>query len=336
MSGRIIIAGGNGYLGRYLTHWFSRRDWDVTILSRRPINDIAARVIQWDGRTVGRWKSQIEGADVVLNLAGRTVNCRYNEKNRQEIYASRLESTRAIGEAIAGCEVPPPLWLNAASATIYRHAEDRPMDEATGDIGDGFSVDVCQKWEAAFFDAPTPPATRKVALRAAMVMGPGAGGVFEAFYGITRKRLGGTLGNGRQFVSWIHLEDFCRAVEFLIRTPGIAGAVNVSSPNPIPNWQFMSDLRRAAGVKIGLPATRLMLEVGAVILRTETELLLKSRRVVPQRLIDAGFTFEFPDWPAAAANIVRQHRQEMADLRQQKPAQRQDVLVQGLEERQHL
>lgn len=332
---RIVIPGGNGYLGGHLARWFDERGWEVVILSRRPATIAGARTVRWDGRTIGRWTKEIDGADVVLNFAGRTVNCRYNAKNRAEIYASRLDSTRVIGQAIAAATSPPPVWLNASSATIYRHAEDRPMDEATGEIGGGFSVDVCQKWEAEFFAAPTLK-TRRAALRAAMVMGPGTGGVFEAFYGIARKRLGGTLGKGTQFVSWMHLDDFCRAVEFLIERNDIDGTVNLSSPNPIPNRQFMRDLRTAAGVKIGLPATRLMLEVGAIVLRTEAELLLKSRRVVPGRLVAAGFQFNFPDWLAAAKDIVAKHRQDIADRAAPVVKERKQIVVQGLEERQHL
>jgi uncharacterized protein (TIGR01777 family) len=305
MTRRIVIPGGSGYLGRHVSDWFVESGWAVTVLSRNPSDAPTgpAKVIAWDGKTLGPWAAAVEGADVVLNLAGRTVNCRYTAANRREIYASRLDSTRVVGESIAAASRPPPLWLNAASATIYRHAEDRPMDEATGELGDGFSVDVCRQWESAFFAAPTP-ATRKIALRSAMVMGPGSDGVFGAFYGIVRKRLGGTLGPGTQYVSWVHLDDFCRSLEFLIDRPAIDGVVNMSVPNPIPNRQFMRDLRRASGVKVGLPATRWMLEVGAVVLRTETELLLKSRRVVPGKLLAAGFTFDHPDWAAAAADLV--------------------------------
>jgi uncharacterized protein (TIGR01777 family) len=301
MQKRLVIPGGSGYLGRHVARWFENKGWDITVLTRAPAG--REKHVEWDGKALGPWASTIDGADVVLNLAGRTVNCRYTAANRREIYASRLDSTRVIGQAIAAARNAPRVWLNAASATIYRHAEDRPMDEATGEIGDGFSVDVCQKWEAEFFAAPTPQ-TRKVALRSAMVMGPGSDGVFGAFYGIVRKGLGGTLRPGTQYVSWVHLDDFCRAVEFLIDAPALDGPVNISTPDPIPNRQFMRELRQAAGVLIGLPATRWMLAVGAFFLRTETELLLKSRRVVPGRLLDAGFTFASPEWAPAAADLV--------------------------------
>jgi uncharacterized protein (TIGR01777 family) len=313
MAKRLLIPGGSGFLGRAVGQWFAARGWSVTVLSRRPdTRPSTFKVLPWDGKTLGPWTAAVDGADAVLNLAGRTVNCRYTAANRREIYASRLDSTRVLGQAIARAARPPAVWLNAASATIYRHAEDRPMDEATGDLGDGFSVDVCRQWEAAFFAAPTP-GVRKVAVRSAMVMGPGRDGVFAAFHGIVRKGLGGTLGRGTQYVSWVHVDDFCRAVEFLIDRPDLNGAaldgvVNVSVPDPIPNRQFMRDLRRAAGARIGLPATRWMLEIGAVVLRTETELLLKSRRVVPGRLLAAGFTFDHPDWSAAAADLVARER----------------------------
>jgi uncharacterized protein (TIGR01777 family) len=238
----------------------------------------------------------------VVNLAGRSVNCRYNARNRQEIYDSRLDSTRAVGEAIAACETPPPVWLNASSATVYRHALDRPMDEATGEIGTGFSVDVCLKWEQALRDAPTPR-TRKVALRTALVLGPGEGGVMEAFLRLVRLGLGGTMGRGDQFVSWVHVGDFLGALDFLIDRQ-LEGAVNVAAPNPLTNREFMAALRRACRVPAGLPAAAWMLEIGAVFLGTETELILKSRRVVPGRLLAAGYQFRFPEAQEALHDLV--------------------------------
>jgi uncharacterized protein (TIGR01777 family) len=302
---RLILAGGAGFIGRVLARHFSAAGWEIIVLTRRPrAAESGTRFVGWDGESVGAWAAELEGADALVNLAGRTVNCRYTARNRQEIYDSRLKSTAALGAAIAKCEQPPKVWLNSASATIYRHALDRPMDETTGEIGSGFSVDVCQRWERAFFDAPTP-ATRRVALRAAMVFGPGSGGVFEAFHRIVRMGLGGTLGRGEQFVSWIHERDFARAVEWLIARDDVSGVVNLASPNPLPNHEFMRVFRQACGMRIGLPAACWMLEIGAFFLRTETELLLKSRRVVPGRLRDSGFTFEFPELRAALSDIVR-------------------------------
>ena len=301
----IVIPGGGGYLGRHLSDYFAAERHKVIVLSRdERENRGSVRYAQWDGKTLGEWSKLIDGADAVVNLAGRSVNCRYTKANRDEIYASRLDSTRIIGQAIAAAGNPPTVWLNSSSATIYRHALDRPMDESTGEFGHDFSVEVCQKWEQTLNEAQTPR-TRKVAMRSAMVFGPGRGGVFEAFHNIVRLGLGGTLGRGDQMVSWIHLLDFCRAVQWLIEHEQLSGAVNLSSPNPLPNRDFMRIFREVCHKRIGLPATRWMLEVGAVFMRTETELVLKSRRVVPKRLLDAGFQFELPEWSTAAQVLVR-------------------------------
>jgi uncharacterized protein (TIGR01777 family) len=301
---RIILPGGAGFIGRHLAAWFAGLGDDVVVLTRRPAPDLGPRIrhLLWDGQTPGPWTDALDGAHAVVNLAGRTVNCRYIQRHKREIYDSRLIPTKLIGEAIAICKSPPPVWINASSATIYRDARDRPMDEATGEVGHGFSVDVCQRWEAELAAADTPR-TRKVALRSAMVFGPGKGGVFAAFRRLVRLGLGGTLGRGDQYVSWVHHQDFCRAVDFLLADQTLSGPVNVSSPNPVLNRDFMRTFRHVCRAPFGLPAARWMLEIGAFALRTETELLLKSRRVIPSRLLQAGFTFDFPDLPAAFAEI---------------------------------
>ena len=255
----------------------------------------------------------MNGADVVVNLAGRSVNCRYNAINRRLIVDSRVNSTRVLSEAIATAHRPPRVWLQASTATIYAHRYDAPNDEATGILGGNeaaapatwrFSIDVATAWEQAANDANVP-ATRKVLLRSAMTMSPDRGGIFDTLLGLVRRGLGGTSGDGRQYVSWIHERDFVRAVYWLIDHDEIAGPVNVAAPHPLPNAEFMRALRDAWGTRIGLPATQWMLEIGAVFLRTETELILKSRRVVPGRLLESGFTFEFPTWPEAAADLCR-------------------------------
>ena len=305
---KIVLPGGSGYLGRQLEEYLQRNGYEVVVLSRNGDGgDGAARVVRWDGRTAGPWAGELEGAAAVVNLAGKSVNCRYHAANRQAIYASRLESTRAVGEAVGRCEQPPPVWINASSATIYRHAEDRPMDEATGEIGDGFSVDVCHQWERMLWDAPAP-GTRKVALRGALVLGPGSGGVMDVFLRLARLGLGGTMGNGRQYVSWVHAEDFCRAVEWILGHAELEGPINCAAPNPVPNRELMATLRKVVGRRVGLPATRWMLEVGAFFLRTETELILKSRRVVPRRLLESGFEFHYPELEAAVRQIVGGHQ----------------------------
>jgi uncharacterized protein (TIGR01777 family) len=210
--------------------------------------------------------------------------------------------------------------MNASTATIYRHATDRPMDDITGEIGGNepglpstwrFSYDVATSWERAFVEAETPH-TRKIALRSAITMSPDRGGPFETLLNLVRLGLGGRSGSGEQFVSWIHDADFVRALEFLIARTDLDGCINITSPNPLPNRDFMAALRRAYGAPVGLPATDWMLEIGALFLRTETELILKSRRVVPRRLVDAGFGFQFPEWSSAAADLVQRWRTNQA------------------------
>jgi uncharacterized protein (TIGR01777 family) len=267
--------------------------------------------VAWDGATVAGWAREVDGCDVVINLAGRSVNCRYTEANRREMLESRVASTRAVGAAIAQATRPPSVWLQASTATIYAHRYDAPNDEVTGIVGGDelsapdswrFSIEVARAWERAL-DAAATPRTRKVALRSAMTMSPDRGGIFDTLLGLVRRGLGGVAGDGRQFISWIHHADFVRAVRWLIDHEELNGVVNVSAPNPLPNREFMRLLREAAGVPIGLPASRLMLEIGAVFMRTETELILKSRRVVPARLLESGFAFSFPDWHDAAIDL---------------------------------
>ena len=311
---RIIIPGGNGQVGTVLSRHFHSQGHEVVILARKPA---AApwRVVSWDGEHLGDWTSELENSDVVINLAGRSVNCRYTEANRKAIMDSRTETTRLLGRAIGQLAHPPRLWMNASTATIYRHIYDRPMDEQ-GEIGGNereapakwkFSIDVATGWEAAFFDAVTPN-TRKVALRSAMIMSPDPGGIFDTLLRLVRFGLGGTAGSGQQFISWIHETDFASALEFLIARADLEGCVNIASPNPLPHREFMKALRQVWGTWIGLPATTWMLEIGTFFLRTETELVLKSRRVIPGRLADAGFQFQFPDWTSAARDLVARWR----------------------------
>lgn len=300
----LVLAGGAGFLGRALTTHLAHRGWRIVVLSRTPRPDRGpVRYLAWDGATLGPWAAALDGAAALVNLAGRSVNCRYTARHRAEILRSRVDSTSVLGEAVARCTQPPPVWLNPSSATVYRDARDRDMDEATGELGGGFSEDVCREWEQALFAAPTPR-TRRVALRLAIVFGPGRDGVFEAFARIVRLGLGGTLADGGQFVTWLHVADCCRAVEWLLARDDISGAVNLCAPRPVTNAEFMRAFRQACGVRIGLPATRWMLEIGAFFLRTETELLLKSRRVVPGRLLAGGFGFEHPAWPEAIRAVV--------------------------------
>ena len=293
-------------MGKALAAYFADLGFEIIILSRQPKKSSQKniRFVAWDGENLDEWQQEFEGAAAVINLAGRTVNCRYNEINKKEIYDSRLKSTKVVGEAIAKCTAPPKVWLNASSATIYRDAEDRAMDEETGEIGTGFSVDVCRQWEQVFNEAMTPQ-TRKVALRTSIVFGKGTGGPYEAFRNVVKLGLGGTMGSGSQFVSWIHLEDFCRSLQWLLEHEELNGAFNLASPNPKKNSDFMRDFRQACGMPFGLPAMDWMLEIGAFFLQTETELLLKSRRVVPTRLLETGFVFKYPNFDSALSEISR-------------------------------
>jgi uncharacterized protein (TIGR01777 family) len=301
---KVVIAGGAGFLGQVLVRHFESQGIETVVLSRKPGDRVGdARVVQWDGRVTGAWATELEGSSLVINLCGRSVNCRYTRANREEIYASRLESTRVLGEAIACCQHPPHLWINASSATIYRHAEDREMTEAGGEIGDGFSVDVCQQWETAFNEARTPH-TRRVAIRTAMVLGHDPNSVFPTLSTLVKRGLGGPLGNGRQYVSWLHEADFCGVIDWIWEHNELMCPVNVCSPNPIRNRELMAVLRDAYHMPFGLPATPLMLELGAAILGTETELVLKSRRVVPERLLATGYKFRFPTIKEAVAELV--------------------------------
>jgi uncharacterized protein (TIGR01777 family) len=305
---RIILAGGSGFLGQALAKRFCQGGCEVVILTRAPHGRAdGVKELSWDGKSLGEWARLVEGADAVINLTGRSVDCRYTAANRRLIVASRVDSTRVLGEAMARCTQPPRVWLNSSSATIYKHTFTTPMDEA-GEMGatpeakDEFSVEVIRQWERALDEARTP-ATRKIALRITMVFGT-AGGVFPVLRRLARFGLGGWMGSGQQFVSWIHIADFLRAVEWLLAKDAFNGPVNLAAPQPLPNAEMMKLMRKAVGMPIGLPATEWMLEVGAVFLRTETELILKSRRVVPGRLLAAGFQFQFAEMGAALRNLV--------------------------------
>ena len=309
---KIVIPGGSGQVGTILARAFHHGGHDVAVLSRQPQRS-PWRVVAWDGATLGNWQREIDGCDVVINLAGRSVNCRYTAANRNEILQSRVLSTRVVGQAIAAATRKPIVWLQASTATIYAHRYDGPNDEYSGILGGNepdapdtwrFSIDVAQAWERAFEEAVVG-GTRKVALRSAMTLSPDAGGVFDTLLGLVRHGLGGSAGDGRQFMSWVHDDDFIAAVRWLIDRNDIEGAVNIAAPHPLPNAEFMQILREACGVPLGLPATKWMLELGAVFMRTETELILKSRRVVPARLLEHGFKFTYPDWRDAARDLCR-------------------------------
>ena len=311
---RILIPGGSGQVGSVLARAFRADGHEVVVISRKSVGP--EQSIVWDGKTLGEWASEVDGADAVINLAGYTVNCRYNKANRDRIMQSRIDSTHIIGEAIRAARRPPRIWLQASTATIYSHRYDAPNDEFSGNIGGGvsdlpaawgFSIDVATAWERAM-DVADVPHTRKIKLRSAMTMSPDFGGIFDVLLGLVRLGLGGKSGNGKQFVSWVHHADFTRAISWLIENDEIDGVVNIASPNPLPNAAFMKAIRDAWGTRVGLPASKWMLELGAIFMRTETELILKSRRVVPGVLLKSGFEFQYPTWPDAAQSLCREWR----------------------------
>lgn len=318
---RIVIPGGSGQVGTLLARAFQGDGHDVVVLTRRP-RDAPWRVVGWDAATLGPWTTELEGADIIINLAGRSVNCRYNAANRKEIKESRVLSTRVVGQAIAQALRPPRVWLQASTATIYAHRYDAANDEETGILGGDepgapdtwrFSIDVVKSWERELDNANTP-GIRKVALRSAVILSPDRGGIFDVLLGLVRRGLGGQAGDGRQYVSWVHDSDFVRAVYWLIDQDDVAGAVNIAAPGPLPNAEFMRALREAWGISFGLPAAAWMIEIGARLMNTESELVLKSRRVVPGRLLKHGFRFNFPSWPEAARDLCRRWR-ELANSR---------------------
>lgn len=312
---KVVIPGGTGQIGVMLARAFHETGQEVVVLSRHP-GHAPWRVLTWDAETPGDWMAEIDGADVVINLAGRSVNCRYNPENRRQIKASRVKSTQIVGEAIACATHPPRVWLQASTATIYAHRYDAPNNEMNGLLGGTesnvpetwrFSIDVATAWEQALNAAVTPD-TRKVLLRSAITLSPDRGGIFDVLLGLVRFGLGGQAGNGQQYVSWIHDQDFVQSIFWLIEHDALEGPVNLAAPNPVPNAEFMRILRAAWGMPIGLPAMKWMLEIGTFLLQTETELVLKSRRVIPSKLQQSGFSFQFPTWTEAAGDLCTRWR----------------------------
>lgn len=294
MRKKVVLAGGTGFVGTYLREKYLSLGYEVKIISRQSGH------IPWHDKQ--QIKEAIDGADVLINLAGKSVNCRYNQKNKDEILRSRVETTTILGNVIQECENPPSLWINSSTATIYRHAEDRPMTEEEGEIGSGFSVNVATAWEGAFFQFNLPK-TRQVVLRISIVLGKD-GGVYPVYRNLVRFGLGGKQGPGTQRFSWIHIEDLYRIILFIEEHEELSGVFNCSTPNVITNQELMQQLRQALGMKIGLPSPSWLLEIGAVFIRTETELILKSRWVIPDRLLNSGFTFRYDTIDKALQEIT--------------------------------
>jgi uncharacterized protein (TIGR01777 family) len=295
---KIIIAGGTGFLGENLEQFFLNKNYEVKILTRNPKRK---NEIFWDSKTVGTWKNELENADILINLTGKSVDCRYNEKNKKEIYDSRINSTRALQKAIDECQNPPKIWLNASSATIYVHSETHLNTEKNGIIGDDFSMNICKSWEKEFFKTENQN-IRKIVLRTSIVLGKN-GGAFPKFKQISKLGLGGKQGRGNQMMSWIHIDDFCEAVNFIIENENLNGAINITAPNPLSNENMMKQLREKIKIPFGIPSPIWLLEIASIFIKTETELMLKSRNVYPEILLENGFQFKYDNFEKALENL---------------------------------
>jgi uncharacterized protein len=289
---KVVIAGGSGYLGRCIASYYDNINADIVILSRTPRVPVRnVRTIAWDGKSVGSWATELEGADLLINLTGRSVDCRYTERNKNEILESRINSVTVLAEAVKKLKSPPLCWIQSSSATIYRHAEDRAQDE-NGELGVGFYVEVCRAWENAFSSVELK-ATRKVILRTGIVLG-NKGGALPVLARLTRWGFGGAMGSGRQYISWIHEDDFVAIVEWLRLNDGAFGVYNCTAPWPLPNALFTQKLASRIGPGFSIALPEWFLKIGAIVIGTETELILKSRWVKPSRLIQEGFEFRYP------------------------------------------
>jgi uncharacterized protein len=304
----LVLAGGSGFLGSALADYFSNRGWKIVILTRQPSSSGAFQQVEWDGKNLGDWTKALDDSAAVINLVGRSINCRFTPENRKEILESRVDATRVLGQAIAKCQKPPAVWLNCSGVGIYNQSFDTDIDESDSNFSEAetdasFTGKVALLWERALAEGKTPR-TRKVALRISMVLGRREGTAFAILQRLTRLGLAGTMGSGNQFVSWIHVRDLCRSLESIIQSPNLDGPINITAPEPVTNAQFMRTLRRACGRSFGLPAPAFALKLGSIFTGTEADLILDSRRVVPGRLLASGFKFNFPTCASALQDLT--------------------------------
>lgn len=295
---KIVIAGGTGYLGKLLTtHFLKEKKNKVFVLSRKEhLNQGNLHYLKWNGKTKGYWTQFLENTDVLINLTGKSVNCRYTEENKERIYSSRIDSTHILCQTILQLENPPKVFIQSSSATIYRHSEDKLMTETKGEVGTDFSMDVCKKWEMVF-NSYELPRTKKIITRTSIVMGNN-GGALPLLKMLVSLGFGGKQGNGNQFVSWISEEDYVRSIVHLIYQKG--GVYNICVPNPLKNETFQRKLRMKLGIFFGLNMPKWLLKLGSIIIGTEPELILKSRRVYPEKLLKTGFAFKTNNFDAFA------------------------------------
>lgn len=301
---KIIIAGGTGFLGSVLIDHFKSKVKSIMVLSRTPKKNTGnTTYIQWDGKTMGNWVHHLENADALINLTGKSVDCRYHDKNKEAILSSRIDSTNILGQGLKTCKNPPKIWINSSTATIYEDSRNQEMDEENGVIGTGFSVHVAKAWEREFFSFSNPE-IRQIALRTSIVLGK-RGGAFVPITKLTKIGFGGKQGDGQQKVSWIHEKDFARSVEYIIKNENITGVINIVSPTQTTNSELMKTIRKVLKIPFGIPMNKTLLEIGARIIKTETELILKSRNVIPKKLMEHGFTFHFPTLENTIHNLLK-------------------------------
>lgn len=299
MKNKIIIAGGSGFLGQILENYLIKQGYRVQILTRKPVQ---INHVLWDAKTLGYWTEELENAKAIINLTGKSVDCRYNDANKALIYSSRIDSTRIIGQAINSCRNPPKTWINSSTATIYRHSLDKEMTEKNGVIGNDFSMNIAKGWEKEFYNHKTPT-TRKTAIRTSIVLGKN-GGALVPLKKITKLLMGGKQGDGKQKVSFIHELDFARAVEYILVNNDLSGCINVTAAVPTNNYTLMKTLRKYLKVPFGISQPKWLLKIGAYIIGSEAELVLKSRNVVPKRLLDHGFKFQYKTIESVIKNIL--------------------------------
>jgi uncharacterized protein (TIGR01777 family) len=300
---KLIIAAGTGFLGQILINHFHTHFDQIVIFTRgKSKEENGIKYVNWDARKLSGWETELEKATVLINLAGKSVDCRYTKANKKEILLSRIESTKILNKAVLQCKNPPKHWLNSSTSTIYRFSLDKQMSEENGEISNDFSMNVAQSWEKAFFKYDTPK-TLKTAMRTSIVLGK-KGGAFIPLKTLANTGLGGKQGKGNQYISWIHENDFAKSIEFIVQQK-MTGVINIVSPTPITNADFMKKLQKAVGQFIGIPMPIFLLKIGSFIIRTETELVLKSRNVIPKKLIENGFKFEFSNIDNAFKNLLQ-------------------------------
>lgn len=301
---RVVIAGGSGYLGTNLARTLAQNGADVVVLSRQePRSSGNVRHVRWDGRTLGDWARELEGAGALVNLVGRSVDCIKTPDHCDEILRSRVEATRVLGDALRGCTTPPKIWVQMSTAHIVGDPPSAVCDEHSP-AGYGLAPHVGLAWETAF-DEAIRPAMRGVVLRTSFVLGR-TGGALVKLGRLARLGLGGTIGHGTQGMSWIHERDMDRLFLRAIEDDSMSGVYMATAPNPVSNAEFMRTLRSAVGMPIGLPAFGWMVRLAApLVLRTDPELALYGRYCVSARLREEGFDFEYPDLESALRAIYR-------------------------------